>query len=153
MEMALLAPFMIAVMVAGIDFGGALLAKARVARVLAASAEYATLAGQNSVTWDTIETNAVSIASSVTSAFVGTPTVTAKINQRTGTGSDGAGTKCCLNNNTWTCSTSSTLTCSDGSTPGVYITVTAQYPIRTLFSGDAYLTGSTLTDKIVAPIK
>src|SRR5262249_34333323 len=81
LEMAPLAPFLIAVMIAGIDFGGALLAKAKVARMLAASAEYATLAGQNGVTWATIQTNAGSIARSVTSAFVGTPTVTAVINQ------------------------------------------------------------------------
>jgi hypothetical protein len=119
-----------------------------VARVLAASAEYATLAGQNGVTWATIQTNAQSIASSVTSAFVGTPTVTAVVNQGAA-----AGSKCCLNNSTWSCSTSSSLTCTDGSTPGVYITVTAQYPLRTLFSGDTYLTGTTLTDKVVAPVK
>jgi Flp pilus assembly protein TadG len=149
LEMALVAPFLVTIMIAGIDFGGTLLSRARVVRILADSAEYATLAGQNGVTWSTIQNNAKTIASSVTSPFLGTPTVNLPVvNQGAG-----AGSRCCIGSGTWSCSTGSTFTCADGSTPGVYITVTAQYPIITLFSADTYLTGKTLTESIVAPLQ
>jgi Flp pilus assembly protein TadG len=148
LEMALLAPFLVTLMLVGIDFAAAILNTARITRALQSSAEYATLAGQNGVTWATIQTNAQSIAGSVTGAFVGPPIHTAIINQGAG-----AGSKCCLNNSTWNCSTNSNLTCADGSTPGVYITLTAQYPFRALFSMDTYLTGRTLSDSIVAPLQ
>ena len=147
LEMALVAPFLVTIIIAGIDFGGVLLSQARVVRILADSAEYATLAGQNGVAWSTIQTNTQTIARSATSPFLGTPTVNLPVvNQGAG-----AGSRCCIGS-TWTCSTTTT-SCADGSTPGVYITVTAQYPITTLFSADAFLTGSTLTESIVAPLQ
>ena len=149
LEMALVAPFLVTIIIAGIDFGGALLSQARVVRILADSAEYATLAGQNGVAWGTIQNNTKTIAMSATSPFLGTPTVNLPVvNQGAG-----AGSRCCIGSGTWSCSTSGTFTCADGSTPGVYITVTAQYPITTLFSADAFLTGGTLTESIVAPLQ
>ncbi len=147
LEMALLAPMLAALLVAVIDFSGAILSKARVTRALERSAEYATLAGQNAVAWTTIAANAQTIASAVTGPFVGTPIVTAVVNAGLGTGS-----KCCPDNTGMHCGASTT-SCGDGSTPGVYIQVQAQYPIRTLFSADAYLTGKTLTDSIIAPLQ
>jgi Flp pilus assembly protein TadG len=149
LEMALVAPFLVTVLIAGIDFGGVLLSREQVVRALASSAEYATLAGQNGVTWSTIQTNAQTIASSVTSPFLGTPTVNLPVINN----STGAGSKCCIGSGTWSCSTSSTLTCADGSTPGVYIKVTAQYPVTTLFPTDTFLTGKTMTESIVAPVQ
>jgi Flp pilus assembly protein TadG len=149
LEMALVAPFLVTLMIAGIDFGGTLFSQARIVRALAASAEYATLAGQNGLTWATIEANARTIASSASSPFLGTPIVNLPVvNQNAG-----AGSRCCVGSGTWSCSTGSTFTCTDGSTPGVYITVTAQYPITTLFPADTFLTGKALTESIVAPLQ
>jgi Flp pilus assembly protein TadG len=147
-EMALLAPFLVTLTIGAIDFGAAFYAKALIGEALASSAEYATLAGQNTVASATIVANAKTIAGSVSNAFVGTAITTAVINQNNGTGS-----KCCIGSGTWSCSTSSGFTCTDGSSPGVYITITAQYPFNALFSADTYLTGRTFSDSIVAPLQ
>ncbi len=147
MEMALLAPLLISLLIAVTDFGTALLSQAQIARAVARSAEYATLAGQNSVATATIITNARTIAGAVASPFVGTPIVTAVVNQGVALPS-----KCCPDSAGLHC-TARTSTCADGSTPGVYIKVQAQYPFLPLFSVDTYLTGATLSDSIVAPLQ
>lgn len=146
-ELALLAPVMIMIMIAVIDFGAALLSRAQIAWALAGSAEYASLAGQNNVAVATIAANARIVASAVVSQFLAAPTVTAIVNQ-----SATAGSKCCPGT-TWSCSTAAGFSCADGSTPGVYLTVTAQYPFKPLFAADVYLTGKTFTDSIVAPVQ
>lgn len=148
LEMALLAPVMATLGLLVVDFAAAFLSKARITRALENAAEYATLAGQNSVVASTIISGATTIAGNVSSSFLGIPTVTAVINQGAA-----AGSKCCLGTGTWSCSTSATFTCSDGSSPGVYITVSARYPFTPLFSLDTYLTGKTLSDQIVAPVQ
>ena len=148
LEMALLAPMLATLMLLVIDFGAAFLSKARITRALQSGAEYATLAGQNNVALATVTSGAQSIAGAVTSSFLGTPTVTAVVNQGAATGS-----RCCVNSSTWSCSTASNFTCADGSSPGVYLTLSARYPFRALFSLDTYLTGKTLSDSIVAPIQ
>jgi Flp pilus assembly protein TadG len=147
-EAALLAPIFITLLVAAVDFSAALLSKAQISQALASSAEYATLAGQNGVATATIASNAQTIASTVSNPFVGTPTVTATVNQGAA-----AGSKCCLSTGTWSCSTSSGFTCADGSAPGVYLTVSAQYPFQPVFSVDTLMAGDTLTDRIIAPLQ
>lgn len=146
-ELALLAPILIMMMIAVIDFGASLLSRAQIARALAGSAAYASLAGQNSVADATILSNARTVAAAVVSAFVAAPTVTAVVNQGAA-----AGAKCCPGT-VWSCSTTTGFTCVDGSSPGVYLTVTAQYPFKPLFPADVYLAGKTLTDSIVAPLR
>ena len=146
-ELALLAPILITTMIAVIDFGASLLTRAQIARALAASAEYASMAGQNNVATATISTNARTLAGVVTSAFVASPTVTAVVNQGAATGA-----KCCPGA-TWSCSTATTFACTDGSSPGVYLTITAQYAFKPLFPADVYLAGKTLTDSIVTPLQ
>lgn len=145
-EMGLIAPIIISMMIFMIDVGVALLSQAQIAQALATSAEYATLAGQNSVASATIAANAKTYASAVSNAFLGTPTVTAVVNNGAGTGA-----KCCIGSS-WSCSTTTT-SCADGSTPGSYLKVTAQYPFKTLFPTDTYLLGTTLSDTIVAPLQ
>lgn len=147
LEMALMAPVLTTVMIAALDVGGAVLTKAQIARALAGSAEYATLAGQNAVASATIVTNARAIAGTVSSSFAGTPTVTAVVNNNAASGS-----KCCPGA-TWSCSTSTSFTCADGSAPGIYLTVTATYPFTPLFPADTRLVGKTLTDTVVAPLQ
>lgn len=147
LEMALIAPLLVSVIIVAVDFGAALLSKARITRALESSAEYATLAGQNSIAWSTIKTNAMAIASSVTSPFLGTAIVDAHINQDLA-----AGSKCCPNSSGLNCGATTT-SCTDGSTPGSYIKITVRYPFNALFSTDTYLTGTTLSDSIVAPIQ
>lgn len=146
-ELALLAPVLIMTMIAVVDFGASLLSRAQIARALAGSAEYASMAGQNSVASATIVANARTLAAAAVSPFLTTPTITAVINQGAATGA-----KCCPGT-TWTCSTATGFTCADGSTPGVYLTVTAQYPFKPLFAADANLAGKTFTDSIVAPLQ
>jgi Flp pilus assembly protein TadG len=147
MELALLAPIMIMIMIAVIDFGAALLSRAQIAHALAGSAEYASLAGQNNVALATIAANARAVASVVASQFLATPTVTAVVNQNAA-----AGSKCCPGT-TWSCSATAGFICADGSTPGIYLTVTAQYPFKPLFAADVYLAGKTFTDSIVVPLQ
>jgi Flp pilus assembly protein TadG len=146
-ELAMLGPILLLMTMGIVDFGAALLSRAQIARALAGSAEYATLAGQNSVAPATIVSNARTLAAAVNSSFLDSPTVTAVINQGAA-----AGAKCCPGTS-WTCSASTGFSCADGSTPGVYLTVTVQYPFRPLFPGDAYLSGKTFTDSIVAPLQ
>jgi Flp pilus assembly protein TadG len=147
LELALLAPVLITLLIGIVDFGAALLTKARMARTLAGSAEYATLAGQNGVASATIATNARTLASALTSGFVGTPTVTAIVNNGAA-----AGSKCCPGA-AWVCSAAGGFTCADGSTPGTYLTITARYPFLPLMPGDTWLVGKTLTDKVVTPLQ
>jgi Flp pilus assembly protein TadG len=147
LEMALVAPILVTLMIASIDFGAALLSKAQISQALALAAEYTTLAGQNTTTSPTnatIMANAKTYAGSLTSAFVGTPTVTAVVN-------NGTSASACCPGTTWVCS--SATTCSDGSSPGTYLTISVSYPFKPLISTDARLLGKVLSDSIVAPVK
>ena len=146
LEMALLAPFLLTLAIASVDFGAALLAQARIARALESAAEYATMAGQNGVSTATISTNAQTIAKAVSNGFLSSPTATAVVSGTTTN-------MCCLNVTPWSCSNAPTTSCSDGSTPGVYIAITAQYTFTPLFSGDAFLTSRTIGGSIVAPLQ
>ncbi len=149
LELALVAPILVTLMIAVIDFGAALLSKAQITEALAAAAAYSTLAGQNTTTNPTqasIAANAKTIAGSLASAFVGAPTVTAVVNNGAAKGS-----KCCPGT-IWACSTVANFTCTDGSSPGNYITITASYPFKALIATDKYLVGKTLSDSIVAPL-
>ncbi len=150
-EAALMAPLLITLMIASIDFGAAFLSKAQIAQALASAAEYATAAGQNQVANATIVTNATTYAKALTSSFLGTPTATVKINNGGVTGSI-----CCVGS-AWSCSASASasasFTCSDGSPPGNYITIQVSYPFKAYFSVDTRLTGKTLSDTIVARLQ
>lgn len=146
-ELALVAPVLILLTIASVDFGAALMEKAQISRALGAAAQYATLAGQNNVATATIATNAKVYASAVTGTFVGAATVTASINNGAA-----AGALCCPGA-AWTCSTVTGFTCADGSTPGTYIKVTASYPFKPLLSGDTMLVGKTLSESVVAPLR
>lgn len=149
LEFGLIAPTLIAVLVAVIDFGAALRSQAQITRAIASSAEYATLAGQaQKLTNQAIANNVQTYAGGVSSSFLGTPVITAVVNQGAATGA-----KCCLTTTSWSCSTASGFTCADGSTPGVYITIKATYPFNALFPTDTYLVGKTLTASIVAPLQ
>jgi Flp pilus assembly protein TadG len=145
--MALVAPVLAAVLIAAIDVGGAALTKAQIARALAGSAEYATLAGQNGVASTTIIANAIALAGAVTSSFVGKATVTAVVNNGAASGST-----CCVGNS-WSCSTASGFTCVDGSAPGTFLTVTARFPFTPLFPTDTMLIGKSLSDSVIAPLQ
>ena len=140
-EMAICAPILISLFIASYDFGAALLSKARVQQALASAAEYATLAGLNGVSSASIAANAQTIAGALSSPFLGQPTVSAIVNAGAGSGS-----KCCLGT-PWTCSTTTT-SCSDGSTPGVYMKITASYPFKPVFTLDAALTGVVITGTV-----
>ncbi len=161
LEMALLAPLLVTLMLVFIDFAAAFLDKARITRAVQNAAQYATAAGHNNVAPDSLISGATTIAQGVTSSFLGVPTVTTVINQDPNYSSSynssyhsyNNGSKCCLGTGTWSCSISPSLTCSDGSTPGVYITVTAQYPFTALFPLDTYLFGTTLSERIVARLQ
>lgn len=145
LELALMSPILILLTIMAVDFCGALSSRAQIARALANAAEYATLAGQNSVAQTTIAANARTLAGTVANGFVGTPTTTAVVNNGV------AGSKCCIGAS-WNCSTTLT-TCGDGSSPGVYITITASYAFTPLFPSDTTLAGKTLTDSITAPLQ
>jgi Flp pilus assembly protein TadG len=149
LEFALVAPILVTLMIASIDFGAALLSKAQISQALALAAEYATLAGQNTTTSAptnaTIMANAKTYAGSLASAFVGTPTVTAVLNNGAA-----AGSTCCPGT-VWTCSTATT--CADGSSPGTYLKISVTYPFKPLFTADARLVGKILSDSIVVPVK
>ena len=147
LEMAFVAPVLITVLVASIDFGAAMLAKAQVTNTLAASAAYATLAGQNQVAQATIVTNAKSLAGGLQSPFLGTPTVTAVVNNGAATGS-----ACCPGTG-WSCSTAANFTCADGATPGTYITITVSYPFLALIAADTRLVSKILTDHVTAVLQ
>ncbi len=147
LEMALLAPILVLLMVSTIDFGVALLSKAKTAQVLAGSAEYDTLAGQNKVAPATIAANAGTLAAAAANAFITKPSTTAVINN-----GQGATAQCCPGS-TWVCGTAGSIACADGSTPGVYLTLTARYSFQPLFPADTYLTGTTLAGSVVAPLQ
>ena len=150
LELALVAPILVTLMIASIDFGAAVLSKAQISQALALAAEYTTLAGQNTTTSPTnatIMANAKTYAGSLTSNFVGTPTVTVTLNNGAATGST------CCPGTTWTCSASTPFTCKDGSSPGTYLTIAVSYPFKPLISTDTRLLGKVLTDSIVVPVK
>lgn len=146
-ELALLAPIPIMLMIAAVDTGLALLSHAQIARALASSAQYATLAGQNNVAFTTISVNAKTLASAVASGFLGTPVVTAVVNNAAAVGA------LCCPGLSWTCSSAGGFTCADGSTPGSYLTITARYPFTPLWSPDTLLVGKILTEAVVVPLK
>jgi Flp pilus assembly protein TadG len=148
LEMALVAPVYATLLIAIVDVGGAVLCQSRIERALAGAAQYASIAGQaNKLTATSIASNAQAYAAAVSSAFLGAATVTTVINNNAGTSAT------CCPGTTWTCSTSSSYTCSDGSSPGVYLAVTALYPFNTLFTTDTWLTGKTLTGTVVVRIQ
>ena len=149
LELALVAPIFITLMLFTVDMGIAVLSKAQIARAMAAGAEYATLAGQNTakVATATIATNAARFAGAVTNAFLATAKVTTSVNNGAATGS-----VCCLGT-TWTCSTTAGFQCADGSSPGTYLTITATYKFLPFFSADTYLIGKTLSETVVAPLQ
>jgi Flp pilus assembly protein TadG len=147
LETALLAPLLVTLLIGITDFSMALLSRAQIARALAGSAEYATLAGQGGVaTTATIAANAKTLAGSVTNAFLGKPTVTSLLNNGAASGA-----KCCPGAS-WSCSTSAGFTCADGATPGIYLKVSVSYPFNPFWSADTWLLGLTLTDSVVAPL-
>jgi Flp pilus assembly protein TadG len=147
LELALVAPLFVLLMMFTVDMGMVLLGQAQIARALESSAEYATLAGQNNVATSTIATNALSFARGVSNGFLSAPTVTAVLNNGAATGA-----KCCPGT-AWTCSTAANFACADGSTPGIYLTVTAHYPFMALFPADTFLVGKTLSDSVVALLR
>jgi Flp pilus assembly protein TadG len=147
-EFALVAPVLIIILVAVTDFGAALLCQTRIIRAVASGAEYATLAGQaNKLTATAIASNAKVYAAGVSSAFLGTATTTATVNNGAASGST------CCPGTTWTCSATSGFTCADGSTPGTYLTITATYPFKAIFPADANLAGKSLTETVVARLQ
>ena len=147
LEMALVAPVLVAVLIAAVDTGAALLGKAQVTEALAGSAAYATLAGQNHVTQATIVANAKALAGGVQSDFLGAPTVSASVNNGAA-----AGSACCPGV-VWLCSGLAGYKCADGSTPGTYIMITVSYPFKPLIATDAMLVGKVLTDRITAVLQ
>lgn len=147
LEMALVAPVLVAILIASVDFGAALLSKAQVTEALAASAAYATLAGQNQVSQTSIVANAKGMAGGVQGAFLGTPVVTVSVNNGAA-----AGSACCPGS-VWSCSTSTGFRCADGSTPGTYITIKASYPFVALIAADTLLVGKVLADQVTAVLQ
>ena len=147
LEMALVAPFLITLMIGGLDFGAAVLCKAQITETLSGAAAYATLAGQNQITQATIVSNAKSLAGALTSPFLGAASVTAVINNNAASGS------VCCPGSTWTCSTTQGFTCPDGSSAGTYITLSASYTFKPLFPTDTRLVGKTLAGTITAPLQ
>ena len=147
-EMALVAPVYVSLLIAAVDLGGAVLCKAQIERTLAGAAQYASIAGQaNKLSAATIASNAQAYAAAARSPFLGTATVTTVVNNNAGTAAT-----CCLGTS-WTCSTASKFTCADGSAPGVYLSVTVNYPFKALFTADTLLTGKTLTDSVVVRLQ
>ncbi len=146
-ETALLAPLLVTSLIGITDFSMALLSRAQIARALAGSAQYATLAGQNGVATATIVANAKSMAGTVTNAFVGAPTASSVLNNGAA-----AGASCCPAT-TWRCSTSAGFTCADGSAPGTYLTVSVSYPFNAFWPADTWLLGKSIADSVVAPVK
>ena len=148
LELALVAPILITLMIGSIDIGAAQLRQAQITRPLAASAEYATLAGQNNVAQATIISNAKTLAGALTGPFIGAPTVMSAVLNNNAA----AGSTCCPGS-TWTCSTVSGYACADGSTAGVYLTIKASYPFKALIAADTNLVGTTLSASIVARLQ
>ncbi len=145
-ETALVAPLLITLLIGVTDFSMALLSHAQIARALAGSAAYATLAGQNGVATATIVANARAMAGTTANAFLGTPVVTTLLNNGAATGAT------CCPGATWTCSTATGFTCADGAPPGTYLKISVATPFLAFWSADTWLLGATLHDSVVAPL-
>lgn len=143
-ELALVAPILLALFGAFVDFGMLLRNRIAAAEAVANVDNYAFAtmnAGQSAIV---VESSAITTAASSIATLFGTGS-SAAVSFNNGFG---ASTRCCPrlpSGDVWNCGVSM---CSDGTDPGVFLKVTITFTFKPLLPEDAFLAGSYVTAAI-----
>jgi Flp pilus assembly protein TadG len=153
-ELALIAPLLSLMLIVLVDLGRAFQQRIQIVAAVSAGAEFAFLAEQNGTAGATIVTETKAVVVSASNSLLATSDITVTVN-------DGNpwSDRCCVSGGggaavTWTCGSAGSITsCADGSSPGVYVEISATHQFTPFFSADVTLTGTVLSSDIVARVQ